>query len=140
MTAAQVFSMASVITLLMWILMITAPNWKVTQFLMQKRVVPIGLSVVYSLYVIQELFSSGMMDFGTLSSVMKIFTKESAVLAGWLHYLAFDLLIGIWMLEQNKNIQISSLVIIPCLLGTFMFGPFGFLLFTIFKTIKTKKL
>lgn len=140
MTAAQVFSMASVITLPMWILMITAPNWKVTQFLMQKRVVPIGLSVVYSLYVMQELFSSGMMDFGTLSSVMKIFTKESAVLAGWLHYLAFDLLIGIWMLEQNKNIQISSLVMIPCLLGTFMFGPFGFLLFTIFKTIKTKKL
>ncbi|PQJ23265.1 ABA4-like family protein [Tenacibaculum sp. SG-28] len=140
MTAAQVFSMASVITLPMWILMITAPNWKVTQFLMQKRVVPIGLSVAYSLYVIQELFSSGMMDFGTLSSVMKIFTKESAVLAGWLHYLAFDLLIGIWMLEQNKNIQISSLVMIPCLLGTFMFGPFGFLLFTIFKTIKTKKL
>lgn len=139
MTPSQVFSIAGAITFPMWILMVTIPNWKVTQFLMQKRVIPIILSILYFFYVVQELFSSGMMDFGTLASVMKIFTKESAVLAGWLHYLAFDLLIGIWMLEQNKTIQISSLVMLPCLLGTFMFGPFGFLLFTIIKTIKTKK-
>ncbi len=140
MTPSQVFSFAGAITFPMWILMITIPNWKVTQFLMQKRVIPIILSILYFFYVVQEFFSSGMMDFGTLASVMNIFTKESAVLAGWLHYLAFDLLIGIWMLEQNKNIQISSLVMLPCLLGTFMFGPFGFLLFTIIKTVKTKKI
>jgi len=76
------------------------------------------------------------MDFGTLASVMELFTAENTVLAGWVHYLAFDLLVGMWILDQNKELEISHLLIIPCLLGTFMLGPIGFLLFIILKTIK----
>lgn len=79
------------------------------------------------------------MDFGSLSSVMKLFTEENAVLAGWIHYLAFDLLVGMWILDQNKNLRIHQLLIAPCLFGTFMFGPIGFLLFTIIRAIKLKQ-
>ncbi|GGD72213.1 hypothetical protein GCM10011412_07330 [Maribacter cobaltidurans] len=79
---------------------------------------------------------NGLMDFGSLGSVMNLFTEEHAVLAGWIHYLAFDLLVGMWMIDQNKELGIHKALMAPCLFFTFMFGPLGFLLFWTIKTIK----
>jgi len=138
MNAATVFSIANTVALLMWLFMIILPKWKGTRFLMEFKVIPILLSLVYAVYIITSLVTGGMMDFGSLESVMLLFTDKNAVLAGWVHYLAFDLLVGIWIMEQNKKVGLHHLVVIPCLLGTFMFGPIGFLLFTLFKTIKYK--
>ncbi|MEO0902914.1 MAG: abscisic acid-deficient protein Aba4 family protein, partial [Bacteroidota bacterium] len=66
-------------------------------------------------------------------------TIEEAVMAGWVHYLAFDLLIGMWMINQNRTLGIHQLLMAPCLFATFMLGPVGFLLFTILKAIKTSR-
>ena len=139
MTPTDVFSMANLMVVPMWILMIFLPHWKVTQFLMDYRLIPIALSVIYAIYIIQSILNGGAMDFGSLSSVMELFIEEKAVLAGWIHYLAFDLLIGMWLLDQNKVLGINHLIIVPCLLLTFMLGPVGFLLFIGVKTFKTKK-
>lgn len=125
--------------MLMWILMIFTPKWKVTRFLIDYKVIPIILSLGYAFYIVQAILIGGAMDFGSLESVMALFTEENAVLAGWIHYLAFDLLVGMWILNQNQKIGIHHIIIIPCLLGTFMFGPIGFLLFIIIKSIKTNK-
>ena len=94
---------------------------------------------MYAIYIFQAIQISGMMDFGSLTSVITLFTEENAVLAGWIHYLAFDLLVGMWMLDQNKELKINQLVIAPCLFLTFTLGPVGFLLFMIIKTIKQKQ-
>jgi hypothetical protein len=140
MTPAQVFSYVGMIAMPMWILMIFLPKWKVTKFLMDYKIVPLVLALVYAIYITKGiLILGGMMDFGSLASVMDLFTEENAVLAGWVHYLAFDLLIGMWIIDQNKNVGIHQVVMAPCLLGTFMFGPIGFLLFMILKTIKQQK-
>ncbi|MEM9545660.1 MAG: ABA4-like family protein [Bacteroidota bacterium] len=138
MTPADVFSISNTAALLMWILMIFLPKWKATRFLIDYKVVPLALSVVYMIYIVNAIMIGGMMDFGSLASVMALFTEENAVLAGWVHYLAFDLLIGMWILKQNKSLGIHHVLIIPCLLGTFMFGPVGFVLFTIIKSLKNK--
>ena len=139
MTPHEIFSFANTLILPMWLLMMILPKWKVTRFLIDYKIVPILLSLVYAFYIIKAITIGGMMNFGSLASVMQLFTEENAVLAGWVHYLAFDLLIGMWILNQNRTLGIHQLLIIPCLFGTLMFGPIGFLLFTIFKTIKTKK-
>ena len=94
---------------------------------------------MYAIYIFQAIQISGMMDFGSLTSVITLFTEENAVLAGWIHYLAFDLLIGMWIIDQNKELKINQLVMAPCLFLTFMLGPIGFLLFMIIKTIKKKQ-
>ncbi|WP_340201885.1 ABA4-like family protein [Ascidiimonas sp. W6] len=140
MTPTDVFSLANLIAMPMWVLMIFLPKWKVTSFLINFKLVPILLSVIYLVYIIQSIVTGGLMDFGSLSSVMQLFTQEYAVLAGWVHYLAFDLLIGMWLLNQNKELKIHQALMAPCLLLTFMFGPLGFLLFTIIKTFKNKSL
>ncbi len=138
MTPTEVFSIAGMITMPMWILMILLPKWKVTRFLIDFKVIPLLLSTIYAIYIFLAIQIGGGMDFGSLESVMALFTEENAVLAGWVHYLAFDLMVGMWMLDQNKKIGIHQLLMAPCLFGTFMFGPVGFLLFFIIKTIKQK--
>jgi len=139
MTPSDVFSHSNLIALLMWVLMIFLPKWKVTRFLIDFKAIPIVLSVVYVIYIVQELLIGGLMDFGSLSSVMALFTVENAALAGWVHFLAFDLLVGMWILDQNKELNIHQVLIAPCLFLTFMFGPVGFLLFIIIKNVKRKK-
>lgn len=123
----------------MWLLMIILPKWQVTRFLVDFKIIPILLSMVYATYITQSILAGGGLDFGSLESVMKLFTKEDAVLAGWVHYLAFDLLVGMWILDQNKTIKIPHLILAPCLFGTFMLGPVGFLLFIIIRAIKLNK-
>lgn len=138
MTPTEIFSLANMTAMPMWILMIFLPKWKITRFLIDFKVVPILLSAVYAIYIVKSMLSGGIMDFGSLSTVMALFTEENTVLAGWVHYLAFDLLVGMWILERNKKLGIHQVLIAPCLFLTFMFGPLGFLLFIIIKTIKNK--
>ena len=139
MTATNVFSLVNMLAMLMWIFMIIAPKWKATRFLIDFKIVPIALAGIYAIYIFKAIQIGGMMDFGSLASVMALFTEENAVLSGWVHYLVFDLLIGMWMLDQNKKLNINQFILVPCLLFTFMMGPIGFLLFTIVKTIKQKQ-
>lgn len=139
MTPAEVFKIVGMLALPMWILLIFLPKWKVTRFLIDYKIIPIALSIVYAIYIAKALISGGMMDFGSLESVMQLFTVENAVLAGWIHYLAFDLLVGMWIVNQNRDLQIHPVIIAPCLVGTFMFGPVGFLVFMIIRSITLKK-
>ncbi len=136
MTPSEIFSICNLMVMPMWLLLIFLPKWKATRFLIDYKIIPILLSLVYAVYIGISLATGGMMDFGSLKSVMALFTVENAVLAGWVHYLAFDLLIGMWMVDTNKNIGIHQVLMAPCLFFTFMFGPVGFLLFTIIKSIK----
>ena len=139
MTASSVFSMANLMVMPMWLLLVLLPNWKVTRFLIDFKVIPLLLALIYAIYITVAIQINGWMDFGSLKSVMALFTEENAVLAGWVHYLAFDLLIGMWMVNQNRTKGILQILMAPCLLGTFMFGPIGFLLFTIMSNVKKSK-
>jgi len=136
MDVSQVFDIAGMITMPMWLLMIILPKWKVTQFLMDYKIIPIILSIIYLVFIGFHISKNGMMDFGSLSSVMNLFTDKVAVLAGWVHYLAFDLLIGMWIIKQNEKTKIHQILLAPILLFTFMLGPIGFLLFITIRTIK----
>ncbi len=138
MTPSQVFSYVGMIAMPMWLLMIFLPQRKVTKFLMDYKVVPLVLVLVYAVYIIKGIVLFGMMDFGSLASFMDFFTKENTVLASWVHYLAFDLLVGMWMIDQNKNVGIHQVLMAPCLLATFLFGPLGFFCLQFYKLLKNK--
>lgn len=119
--------------------MIFVSKWKVTSLLIDFKVISLILALIFTIYIFQAIQIGGMVDFSSLKSVMDLFTKENALLAGWVHYLAFDLLIGMWMLDQNKELRINQLIMAPCLFLTFMLGPIGFLLFMMIKIVKRKQ-
>ncbi len=139
MTPAEIFPIGGLSAMPMWALMILFPRWKVTRFLIDYKVVPIFIAVIYAVYIGLSISSDGAMDFGSFESVKELFTKDNAILAGWMHYICFDLLIGMWMVNQNRDLKIHLLLMAPCLFFTFMLGPIGFLLFIIFKSLKKTK-
>lgn len=136
MTPTQVFSIVSTLAMPMWILMIFFPRWKVTNWLVKYRLIPLLLSLVYAFYIGLSMINGGSFDFSSLDSVMALFTEETAVLAGWVHYLAFDLLVGMWILEKNRSVGLHAIAMAPCLFLTFMLGPVGFLLYFIITSLK----
>ena len=71
---------------------------------------------------------------------MLLFKSKDWVLTGWIHYLAFDLFIGVWIFHDSLKNNIKHATIIPSLLLTLFLGPFGLLTYYIFKAIKLKKL
>ena len=66
---------------------------------------------------------------------MKLFRNEWLVLAGWIHYLAFDLFVGAWEVRDSQDRGISHFLVIPCLLLTFFLGPIGLLLYFTVRSI-----
>lgn len=94
--------------------------------------IPAILSVAYAgLILVHWADAPG--GFGSLADVMALFTDPPVALAGWVHYLAFDLLIGAWITRTARTEGIPHLLILPCLVLTFLFGPAGFLAFLILR-------
>jgi hypothetical protein len=68
--------------------------------------------------------------FSSLAGVSALFSSPWLLLAGWIHSLAFDLLVGTWEVRDALARDIPHLLVVPCLALTFMFGPAGWLLYS----------
>jgi len=62
---------------------------------------------------------------------------DGGLVAGWIHYLAFDLFVGLWIATEADKAGISRWLQAPILVATFMFGPIGLLLFFATRMIPT---
>lgn len=138
MSTAQVFSAVGAVAGLQWILLIALPKWKVTQWLMTHALIPLLLSLVYCIYI-AGFFQVPGGGFGSIQQVRVLFSNDNLLLAGWVHYLAFDLLIGFSIARSAQTRPVSHWLVIPCLVLTFMFGPCGYLLYQIIIKLKTTK-
>lgn len=132
MKAEQVFAAANLTAIIGWILLAVAPRRRFTEKIVLSGALPILLAVAY-LILIVIFFGQGDGDFGTLAGVMKLFTNEWTVVAAWIHYLAFDLLVGIWEVKDAQKRGISHWFVVPCLFFTLMLGPIGWLLYSILR-------
>lgn len=138
MNPAQVFSIVSAMAALQWLLLIVMPKWKVTRWLVNHGAVPLLLSVIYCIYV-AGFFGIHGGGFGSVQEVRTLFGNDNLLLAGWVHYLAFDLLIGFSIVKSAPASAVPHWLVIPCLVLTFMFGPCGYLLYQIVNKIKSSK-
>jgi Domain of unknown function (DUF4281) len=80
------------------------------------------------------------LDFTTLSGVMALFDTHGGATIGWIHYLAFDLLVGIWIARNADRHGISRILQVPALFLTLMFGPMGLLVYLVMRAFLGKKL
>jgi hypothetical protein len=97
------------------------------------RVIP-GLFAIAYVAIVVAVFWSASGSFSSLSGVAELFGNRWLLLAGWLHYLAFDLLIGRWEMIDARERGIHFLLVAPCLVVTFLFGPAGWLAYQIVRT------
>jgi len=75
----------------------------------------------------------------SIGEVRALFTNDAALTAGWLHYLAFDLFVGTWIAREGLDQGVIPILLIPCLLLTFIFGPAGLLLFLILRQVTPRE-
>lgn len=138
MSAETLFSICNMLVLPGWLLLIVAPRWRWTKRLIDSCLLPLLLGLVY-FYLIVRYFGEANGDFGSLAEVAQLFQNPHLLLAGWIHYLAFDLFIGSWEVRDAERIGIHHLLVVPCLVLTFLLGPIGFLLYFLLRwTVKQK--
>lgn len=132
MSAEQIFSLCGMIAMLGWAGLVLGPRWKITRDWYPLVAAPLIIAVFYSwLMLTTETPPGG--GFGSLQEVATMFTIENLLLAGWVHYLAFDLFVGAWEVRDAQANGVHHLLVIPCLFFTFMAGPAGLLLYWVIR-------
>lgn len=101
------------------------------------RLIPALLALAYAVLILLHwIGASG--GFGSLADVAQLFANPWLLLAGWMHYLAFDLAIGAVMARKVFDEGLPRLILVPVLPLTFLFGPIGWLVFEILRLIVPK--
>lgn len=139
MDAASIFSLGNSCILIGWILLIFLPNWKYTQASILNGLIVL-YAVVYTYLILKDIGDFRADSFSSLANVKALFQNDNAVAAGWFHYLAFDLFVGAYIVRKSISLGISRVFYTLALPFTFMFGPMGYLIFFIIKSLKTKSL
>jgi hypothetical protein len=127
MSWEPVFSAASSLALAAWIGLLVLPRWALLLQTIRFGVVGL-LAAGYSALVFVYVFRVDGGGFGSLAAVRTLFTSDPVLLAGWVHYLAFDLFVGVWLAERLDAQRIARPLQALVLVTTFMFGPLGYLL------------
>lgn len=99
----------------------------------------VGMALTYLFFIVQGLGGDSQGGFDSLANVKALFSSDEAVLAGWIHYLVFDLFVGMWIAQDGNKREINRWILLPCMLGTFMLGPVGLLLYIIVRSVRLKR-
>lgn len=128
MTPESLFAVANPIALASWLLLAIAPRRAWVTGIVAGTVVPALFAAAYvALLATRWPGSPG--SFATLDGVAQLFSNPWLLLAGWIHYLCFDLLVGCWEVRDAQARGLPHLLVVPCLALTFLFGPAGWLLY-----------
>ncbi len=128
MTPDMIFSLSGALAMTGWAALLASPFLPRLSQAVAGIAIPLLLAVAYSGIALAH-WSGTEGGFETLASVARLFEDPWLLLAGWIHYLAFDLFVGAWVVRTARAERIPFLLVIPCLFLTFLFGPAGFLLF-----------
>ena len=128
MTPDQLFSIANGAAILCWMLLALLPDRRWVTGVVTGAAAPAVFAVAYIAIVIAVL-PSAEGSFSTLAGVSALFSNPWLLVAGWLHYLAFDLLVGAWVVRTARDERVAFALVVPCLALTFLFGPIGYLAF-----------
>ena len=134
MELARLFDVVGWIAMPGWLLLVFLPRWRWTQTI-TAGVLPAVLAVFY-LALFANYFGQvpdGFGAFGSLAGVNSALSIDGMLLAGWIHYLAFDLFVGSWEVRDAQRVGLRHWFVLPCLALTFMMGPVGLLLYLVLR-------
>jgi hypothetical protein len=139
----QLFGVANLIAMSAWIVLLLAPRKPVVMKALFYGPVLL-LAISYSAGLVGVLSGmiptgNGDVDFSTINGVRSIFASDAGVTIGWVHYLAFDLFVGIWIARNADALGLNDLkgriIQAPILFLTFMAGPLGLLLYLMLRFV-----
>lgn len=119
-----VYQVVSNSTVPLWLGMILAPRSRATAWLMSRTpVFWIGIGAAYDAMLASGVVQHGkVLDYRDPEQVREALATPDVFLAGWTHYVAFDLFVGRWIWEDALSRGRSSRL---ALVLTWLFGPAG---------------
>lgn len=128
MLLETLFSAAGTAAVGGWLVLALAPfRWQ-----RAARGIAVSIAVAIAMLyagLVGAFWTSADGGFGSLADVARLFQHPGLLLAGWVHYLAFDLLVGCWEREEAVRLGLPRWALVPCLASTFLLGPLGWLAF-----------
>jgi hypothetical protein len=126
MNPEGIFSVAGLVAFVGWVALALFPSRRWVAEVFSGRVLPALLSALYVMLVVVS-WGGSEGGFSSLADVARLFQSQWLLLAGWVHYLAFDLIVGSWVARDARQRGIRHVLVVPCLALTFLFGPAGWL-------------
>ncbi|MDB5233118.1 MAG: hypothetical protein JWR44_111 [Hymenobacter sp.] len=127
LTPDSLFSLANTVAMLGWLLLVLAPRWRGTRAVVLSGALPLLLAGAYVVLIGYQTFAhpAAGAGFSSLGQVAALFREPWALLAGWVHYLCFDMWVGAWESRDAQRRGVPHWALLPCLAATFMLGPLG---------------
>lgn len=145
MTWDSVFSLANSYALICWIALAFLPRWPA----LLAGVLYAGVGLLCLTYAsgligvvsgtLDPVGGSGEWSFNSIAGVREIFASDAGVTIGWIHYLAFDLFVGVWIARDADAKNFHRLIQIPVLFATLMAGPLGLLLWLLIRERRARQ-
>ena len=133
LTPKFLFAIVNPVALLGWALLVLAPRWRGTRAVVLSGALPLLLATIYAALIGYQILAHPAAGggFGSLAEVAALFREPWALLAGWVHYLCFDLWVGAWETRDAQRRGVPHWALVPCLVATFMLGPLGLGLYAV---------
>ena len=101
MEPEQVFSLASAAVMPGWLILVFLPRWRHGAPLIVGVLIPALLGLLYTVLLLGNVGDTDGGNFSSLAGVQAFFANPWLLLAGWVHYLAFDLFVGVWEVRDG---------------------------------------
>lgn len=138
MDLETVFSITNTLAMAGWILLALLPRWRWSARIVVPVILPLLGAVAYGVLLLPR-FADADGSYGSLAGVAQLFEVPELLLAGWIHYLAFDLFVGAWQVRDAQERGIPHLLVVPALLLTFLFGPIGLAAYLVVRALRTER-
>ena len=136
MSADDFYWYASVLIFLPWAMLMFAPRFIYTEKIAFGCAVLLLLAAaVYTFAYLRAENAGG--DLFSLEGFKNLFRSKEMLLTGWLNYLSFCLLVGVWQVHDSENEKIPHLFVVPSLLLTLVMGPGGLVVYLLVRYFKT---
>jgi hypothetical protein len=121
------FQLASLVALIGWLAIVVLPGWSYTVKVTLNMVAALAVLYLYLLFAKIPGIEKTRGSFSSLGGVIALFKSPKVMVAGWVHFLAFDLMVALYIRADAPLHGIQHLWLIPIYLLTLMFGPAGLL-------------
>lgn len=132
----QIFGSANLLAMIAWLVLIAGPRREIVMrglFFGPVLLLALGYATGLALVLAGIVPTDGGADFSTIEGVRSIFASDPGVTIGWVHYLTFDLFVGLWIARNADAHGLGDLkgrlIQAPILFFTFAAGPFGLALY-----------